>query len=137
MYRHLTAWVASLLSLAPSVALAHGSEELAIFAYLLEESGFFRLSASFLGALIFLLGAFIAWQGTLEYRRLREQREEAPPSPLPLILPGGVLAAVGVAILLAAAFILPDRIDTGAHDHPVGAARSNERNGGVRTERRK
>ncbi|MFC1491620.1 hypothetical protein ACFLQ0_03415 [Nitrospinota bacterium] len=34
--------------------------------------------------------------------------------------PGAAFAIIGAAILLAAIFILPDRVDTGVHDHPVG-----------------
>ena len=111
-------------------ALAHGSEELEIFEYLLEEPGFFRLTAFILGVLILLLGAFIVHQGKLEWRRIQEAPEEEPESTdtsaVKLMAPGAIFAAVGAAIILAAAFILPDRINTGAHDHPVTSEQPTE-----------
>ncbi len=133
MGRVLAATAAGFAAFPAGRALAHGSEELEMFAYLLDEPGFFRMAAYFLGALIFLLGAFIAWQGRREWRRLRAQPGEAASSPVPpmtsfqLMAPGALFAAVGAAIILAAALVLPDRIDTGAHDHPASGTRHNDR----------
>jgi hypothetical protein len=112
-------------------ALAHGSEELEIFEYLLEEPGFLRLTALILGVLIFLLGAFIVYQGKLEWRRIQEEPEgdadAADTSAFKLMAPGAIFATVGVVIILGAAFVLPDRLDTGAHDHPVATEKPTER----------
>jgi len=104
-----------------TVANAHGSGEIEIFSYLLEEPGFFRLTAGTLGTVIFLLGVFIAWQG---YRLWRWQAEEAgdrepEASAARMMAPGTLLILVGAATIFAAAFILPDKIESGGH-HPTG-----------------
>ncbi len=107
--------------LVTETAAAHGSGEIEIFAYLLEEPGFLRLTAGILGALIFLLGAFIVWQSDLVWAEMSaaEKSEEggAKVSRARMMAPGAAFALTGAAIILAAIFILPNRVDTGGH-HP-------------------
>ncbi len=131
--RRVLAAVAAGLGVFPAGwALAHGSGEIEIFRYLLEEPGFFRAAALILGVLIFLLGVFIAHQGRREWRRLEVESGEAASSPAPpmtsfqLMAPGALFAAVGAAIILAALFVLPDQIETGPHDHAMSDTRSND-----------
>jgi hypothetical protein len=120
-------------------AWAHGSGELEIFSYLLEEPGFLRLTAGILGVILFALGAFIAWQGERERRRMEAapameagpDRSAAPAlaaagpdhpegedvSRLLMIAPGAIFSLIGAVILLGALFILPDRVETNRHGH--------------------
>ncbi len=123
MKRLVPAFACALAAFPAGRALAHGSGEIEIFSYLLDEPGFLRITALILGALIFLLGAFIAHQGRREWRRLREDTKEPALSALKLTAPGIAFSIVGAAIIFAAAFILPDRIDTGPHRHPASEAR--------------
>lgn len=125
MKRVLAAVAAGFAVLPAGWALAHGSGEIEIFRYLLEEPGFFRTTALILGTLIFLLGVFIAHQGRREWMRLRGEVVSSPVPPLTsfqLVAPGALFAAVGAGIILAAVFVLPDRIETGPHDHPASEA---------------
>ncbi len=109
-----------------TTAAAHGSGEIEIFAYLLEEPGFLRLTAGILGALIFLLGAFIVWQSDLVWGEMSaaEKSEEggAKVSRARMMAPGAAFALTGAAIILAAIFILPDRVTS--NDHPGGGHQS-------------
>ncbi len=123
MKRVLAAVAAGLGVFPAGWALAHGSGEIEIFRYLLEEPGFFRMTALIFGALILLLGVFIAHQGRREWRRLRVESGEKSPSGVQpmtffqLMVPGVLFAAAGAAIILATMFVLPDRIETGPRDH--------------------
>ncbi len=130
--RYLAAFACALAAFPAGRAPAHGSGEIEIFSYLLDEPGFLRITALILGALIFLLGAFIAHQGRREWRRLREDTKEPASSALKLTAPGIAFSIVGAAIMFAAVFILPDRIDTGRHDHPASEARSESQPDGKR-----
>ena len=116
-------------------AWAHGSGEIEIFSYLLEEHGFLRLTAGILGVILFALGAFIAWQGERERRRMEAapameagpNRSAAPSmeveaesvSRLQMIVPGAIFSLIGAAIIVAALFILPDRVETDRHGHSI------------------
>lgn len=125
MKRVLAAVAVSLGVFPAGWALAHGSGEIEIFRYLLEEPGFFRTTALILGALVFLLGVFIAHQGRREWLRLQGEAVSSPVAPMTsfqLVAPGALFAAVGAGIILAAVLILPDRIETGPHDHPASEA---------------
>ena len=103
------------------VASAHGSGEIEIFSYLLEEPGFFRLTAGILGTVIFFLGVFITWQGCRLWWWLVEEAGTGEPesSAARMMAPGTLLILVGAATIFAAAFILPDKIESGGH-HPTG-----------------
>ena len=104
-----------LLPAAP--ARGHGEEEILLFAALGDEPNLLRISTALVGGVILLMGAFILRQARAEARR----RERAPA--LKWMAPGLVAAGVGVAVLLAAAFVLPERIPV-VHDHPArGAAK--------------
>lgn len=98
-------------------ARAHGSEEIEIFAYLLEEEGFFRLTAGMVGAVFALLGLYIAWQGNSVWAGMAESGEAPGVSQARMMTPGLIFVAVGAAIIFAAIFILPDKVDVGGH-HP-------------------
>jgi len=121
-------------------AHAHGSDEIEIFQYLLEEPGFFRMTALILGALIFLLGVFITNQGWRESQRLRAESDESsssseqPMTIFQLTLPGALFAAVGAAIIFAAVFILPDKIETKPHAHPADKEMKTEPPGSANTQ---
>ena len=116
------AWLAG-----AGAARAHGSSEIEIFSYLLEEPGFFRLTAGILGTVLFLLGAFIAWQGRRVWGWLAEEPGDGEPeaSRARMMAPGALLALAGTAIIFAAAFILPDKVVTGGH-HPAGQEKPNQ-----------
>ncbi len=97
-------------------AAAHGKGEIEIFAYLLEEPGFLKLTAGIIGAVIFLMGVFIAWQGDLVWRKMADEKsEESAESRARMIAPGAAFALVGAAIIVAAVFILPDRVISSGH----------------------
>jgi len=110
-------------------ALAHGEEEILLFSYLAEEPNLLRISAAFLGALLVLFGLFIARAGRIEMAR-RGPREGG--SAAKLMGPGILLAGVGAAVFLAAAFLLPERMET-PHDHPAGEAARAEPSAGPLT----
>ncbi len=95
-------------------ALGHGEEEILLFVYLAEEPHLLRISTAIVGGVILAMGLFIAYQSRAE--ALEGARGEA--SGLRLMAPGVVVVSLGVAVLLAAAFILPERL-TVAHDHPL------------------
>ena len=102
--------VLPLLRAAP--AWAHGNDEILLFTYLAEEPNMLRLSAGFMGTALLLLGSYVALAGMREWTRLGKKE-----SAFKLIGPGAVIAGVGAAILLAAAFILPERLRP-PHGHP-------------------
>lgn len=98
-------------------ASAHGKGEIEIFAYLLEEEGFFRLAAGVVGLVFALLGLFIAWQGKRVWTGMAESEKAQDTSLTKMVAPGLIFTAVGAAIIFAAIFILPDKVDVGGH-HP-------------------
>lgn len=103
---------APLLWLSAAPALGHGEEEILLFVSMADEPNLLRVSTALVGGLILALGALI----------LRQTRagagEEAGAPRLKRMAPGLVAAGLGAAILLTAAFILPERIPV-FHDHPV------------------
>ncbi len=99
------------------VVRAHGKGEIEIFAYLLEEEGFFRLAAGLVGLVFTLMGLYIAWQGNRVWAGMAESGEAPDTSQAKMMAPGAIFAAVGATIIFAAIFILPDKVDVGGH-HP-------------------
>ncbi|OGL62624.1 MAG: hypothetical protein A3J27_13400 [Candidatus Tectomicrobia bacterium RIFCSPLOWO2_12_FULL_69_37] len=100
----------ALLRAAP--AWAHGGDEILLFTYLAEEANMLRLSAGFMGTALLLLGSYVALAGMREWGRLGKKE-----GAFKLMGPGGVIMGVGTAILLTAAFILPERLRP-PHEHP-------------------
>ena len=95
-------------------ALAHGEEEILLFAYLAEERNLLRISTAIVGGIIFAMGAFITQQSRAEAR----ESARAEYTGFRMILPGLLVTCVGVAVLFTAAFILPEQIKI-VHDHPL------------------
>ena len=103
-----------LLGLPDPPALAHGEEEILLFAYLAEERNLLRISAAIVGGIILAMGAFITQQSRAEARE--DARAEF--TGLRVILPGLLVTCLGVAVLFTAAFVLPEQIKI-VHDHPL------------------
>lgn len=103
-----------LLGLPDAPALAHGEEEILLFAYLAEERNLLRISAAIVGGIILAMGAFITQQSRAEARE--DARAEF--TGFRVILPGLLVTCLGVAVLFTAAFVLPEKIEI-VHDHPL------------------
>ena len=103
-----------LLGLPDPPALAHGEEEILLFAYLAEERNLLRISAAIVGGIILAMGAFITQQSRAEARE--DARAEF--TGFRVILPGLFVTCLGVAVLFTAAFVLPEQIKI-VHDHPL------------------
>ena len=95
-------------------ALAHGEEEILLFAYLAEERNLLRISTAIVGGIILAMGAFITQQSRAEAR----ESALAEFTGFRVILPGLLVTCLGVAVLFTAAFILPEQIEI-VHDHPL------------------
>ncbi len=95
-------------------ALAHGEEEILLFAYLAEERNLLRISAAIVGGIILAMGAFITQQSRAEAR----ENARAEFTGFRVILPGLLVTCLGVAVLFTAAFILPEQVKI-VHDHPL------------------
>jgi hypothetical protein len=122
VFRRLRAALAAFALAAPGAvsAWAHGEDEILLFTYLAEEPNMLRLSAGFMGTSLLLLGSYVALAGMRERGRPGEERRRE--SALKMMGPGALIAAVGMAVLLAAAFILPERLRP-PHEHPEPAPR--------------
>ena len=95
-------------------ALAHGEEEILLFAYLAEERNLLRISTAIVGGIILAMGAFITQQSRAEAR----ENTRAEFTGFRVILPGLLVTCLGVGVLFTAAFILPEQIKI-VHDHPL------------------
>ena len=95
-------------------ALAHGEEEILLFAYLAEERNLLRISTAIVGGIILAMGAFITQQSRAEAR----ENARAEFTGFRVILPGLLVTCLGVGVLFTAAFILPEQIKI-VHDHPL------------------
>ena len=100
-----------------AAAHAHGSEEIEIFAYLLEEEGFFRIVAGLVGVVFALLGLYITWNGNSVWGEMIKSGETHGTSRTKMIAPGLGFVGISAAIIFAAIFILPNKVDVGGH-HP-------------------
>ena len=103
-----------LLGLPDAPALAHGEEEILLFAYLAEERNLLRISTAIVGGIILAMGAFITQQSRAEAR----ENTRAEFTGFRVILPGLLVTSLGVGVLFTAAFILPEQIKI-VHDHPL------------------
>lgn len=99
-------------------AWAHGEDEILLFTHLAEEPNMLRLSAGFMGTALLLLGSYVALAGMREWNR--PGKEKGRESALKMMGPGAVIAGVGMAVLLTAALILPERLRP-PHEHPEPA----------------
>lgn len=104
--------MAALAVLWAAPAWAHGEDEILLFTYLAEEPNMLRFSAGFMGTALLLLGSYVALAGMREWGRLGRKE-----SAFKLMGPGAFIAGVGAAVLLTAAFILPERLRP-PHEHP-------------------
>lgn len=117
-----------LLWLSAAPALGHGEEEILLFVSMADEPNLLRVSTAVVGGLFLALGALILRQT----RAGEGEGTEAGAPRLRRMAPGLVAAGLGVAILLTAAFVLPERIPV-FHDHPVHGDAEEERRGAPRS----
>ncbi|MDA1000048.1 MAG: hypothetical protein O2807_05965 [bacterium] len=97
------------------IARAHGSEELEIFVYLLEEPGFFRIATFLFGGLIVLLGGYVLWKGNRALGHAGGRRAA-------MLGPGAVILLIGAGAILIGLFIVPDQVTQPHHQGEGGKA---------------
>jgi|GEM_PF-4144486 hypothetical protein len=102
-------------------ARAHGTGELEIFSFLLDEEGFFQLAAGLTGSIFALFGLYTAWQGNNIWTGMAESEATPDTTRARMMAPGLLIVALGSAVIFATIFILPDKVDVGGHHLDFGA----------------
>lgn len=90
-------------------ALAHGSGEIEIFLYLLEEPGFFRIATLLFGGLAALFGGYVLWKGGRELAEAGGRRAA-------LLGPGAAILIIAAGVILTGFFIVPDQVVPRHHE---------------------